>query len=868
MQHLELGLVPGEDIAALWRRVARECNTWLQSLGASARDAVLLLPFAQQLVLARRAWLAEGGWMPHLATTHSLASALGPTGLAQPGQISFDAPVDALAADALLAGQSWAQALRRADPRAYRLALTRLVEAAHALARAAAQRAPADRPAYFADARERLGADPLASTERALLLVALAWAESDERVPATDTLFEHRPSAWMALQLGPVDPLARHLLERAEVPALWLDANLPLDALVAPTAQVEEAGCADFEELAQCSAAAVLQHLAAGRAPVALIAQDRVAVRRVRALLARQQVPLHDETGWTLATTPAASTLMALLRAALGGSLDDWLAWLKRAPGREDGADGAPDPGGVLDALEAYCRRWQLRRPESLDGLERLPGAGLWRARRQALAPLAGGRRRLGQWLLDLRRALGPEPLAGLEGAAEVLEALWLSRAPWPGSAHEALFDATPLDGAGFLHWATEVLEAGQFVPGEGQGAPVVITPLVRAMARPFGAIVLPGADADTLGRGGRGLALLSDADAEALGLPTPAAQREAEAQAFAQALRAPVLTLLRCTRAGAEPLAPSPLLGRLAAAAQRAGRPSPLQPWTDPREARAVPGLAVPRAAATGVPLPAALSASAVEALRRCPYQFFTRHVLGLREADELEGELDKRDYGTWLHAVLHRFHTTPAEGDDETRLRAAADAESQGLDAADFLPWRAAFERVLPHYLRWWAEVQTQGQTFVDGEVERSCRPFAAPLDALEIKGRIDRIDTAGAQRWLLDYKTGSLAGLKARVAEPLEDAQLAVYALLMDATPDLAAAYLALESSDGVVTVPHEAVADTAIALRDGLQADLGAALQGAPLPALGEGSACDFCEARGLCRRDDWHQPASQLPNEAA
>ena len=27
-------------------------------------------------------------------------------------------------------------------------------------------------------------------------------------------------------------------------------------------------------------------------------------------------------------------------------------------------------------------------------------------------------------------------------------------------------------------------------------------------------------------------------------------------------------------------------------------------------------------------------------------------------------------------------------------------------------------------------------------------------------------------------------------------------------------------------------------------------------GAPLPALGEGRLCDFCEARGLCRKDDW------------
>jgi ATP-dependent helicase/nuclease subunit B len=28
------------------------------------------------------------------------------------------------------------------------------------------------------------------------------------------------------------------------------------------------------------------------------------------------------------------------------------------------------------------------------------------------------------------------------------------------------------------------------------------------------------------------------------------------------------------------------------------------------------------------------------------------------------------------------------------------------------------------------------------------------------------------------------------------------------------------------------------------------------QGAALPALGEGVACDFCKARGLCRKDFW------------
>ena len=45
-------------------------------------------------------------------------------------------------------------------------------------------------------------------------------------------------------------------------------------------------------------------------------------------------------------------------------------------------------------------------------------------------------------------------------------------------------------------------------------------------------------------------------------------------------------------------------------------------------------------------------------EALRACPYRFFAQSVLGLRAADELDPEVEKRDYGKWLHEVLHRFH------------------------------------------------------------------------------------------------------------------------------------------------------------------------------------------------------------------
>src|SRR6218665_3764957 len=107
-----------------------------------------------------------------------------------------------------------------------------------------------------------------AGVERALALVALEWAAADSRVPATDALFELRPGAWIQLQAGGPDPLGQALLASAAdqgVPALCMVADVALDGVFAegpPLGVLEQAVCEDFEDLAQRSAAAVLQHLA------------------------------------------------------------------------------------------------------------------------------------------------------------------------------------------------------------------------------------------------------------------------------------------------------------------------------------------------------------------------------------------------------------------------------------------------------------------------------------------------------------------------------------------------------------------------------------------------------------------------------
>jgi ATP-dependent helicase/nuclease subunit B len=872
---------------SIWLRVAQHSSTWLDEQGLALRDAVLLLPFAQHLAPARRAWMQLGRWQPRIETTHSLAASLGPSVLPQAAQITFDAAIDALSAKDLVAQASWAQALRRQDERAYALALARLVEAAHAFARGAAARAPSLREAFWQQAREALSAQASLGFERALALLALEWAAAQAPTPATDALFELRPLAWIYLQAGGADTLSEQLLAHAQacdVPCLRLVADIELDTAfdaTAPLGGLAQAVCGDFEDLAQCSAAAVLQQLNAGRAPLALIAQDRVLIRRVRALLERQGVGMQDETGWTLATTPAAAMLMALLRAAQGqASLDDTLAWLK-----SDLAADLRERAGAsaLPLLESLCRQRGWQKPAAVRLADLSPAsARLWQWAMEALARLqaGGARRALGDWLAALNELLvdlrADVLLLNQDAGEQLLDALWLRRSPWPESAHEQALQHSLLNPAEFLDWVDQSLEAQQYVPATPADAPVVITPLARAILRPFAAVVLPGADAQTLGAAPALPALLSDGLCQQCGLPGQEQQRAAQASAFAQLLRSPQLTLLRSRALGSEVLAPSPLLERLNLALRRAGHSSAMLDWEDARLARAL----APQASARGVArvpglMPARLSASALESLRNCPYQFFGRVLLGLREQDELAAELDKRDFGTWLHAVLFEFHERrqlpqALPGAELLASLAQEQARALGLAPEEFLPYLGSLVRIAPRYLEWWAAREAEGQRYSAGEIDRAIQPFAdaaEPLASVILQGRLDRVDLLDGARVLIDYKTSSVASLKARVAQPLEDTQLAVYAALMQAEADgddaykpMRALYLALDDARRIEAVEHPEVERSAALLLQGVGEDLQALHEGAALPALGEGSVCEHCEMRGLCRRDDWAEAA--------
>jgi ATP-dependent helicase/nuclease subunit B len=180
-----------------------------------------------------------------------------------------------------------------------------------------------------------------------------------------------------------------------------------------------------------------------------------------------------------------------------------------------------------------------------------------------------------------------------------------------------------------------------------------------------------------------------------------------------------------------------------------------------------------------------------------------------------------------------------------------AAQVTRDQGLDEGEFLPFAATWPQVRDGYLEWLAGHEALGAVFESAESEHEM-----PLGPVKLIGRIDRIDRMpDGSLLVMDYKTEGRPKTVDRVRAPVEDTQLAFYAALL-ADDTLAAAYVNVGERGKTDLLPQPAVVESRDLLVDGILHDLGRIAGGAEMPALGEGLACEFCAARGLCRRDWW------------
>ncbi|MBI3223357.1 MAG: PD-(D/E)XK nuclease family protein [Nitrosomonadales bacterium] len=624
-----------------------------------------------------------------------------------------------------------------------------------------------------------------------------------------------------------------------------------------------------LEQEARAAALQVRHWLAAGKRDIAIVAQDRVVARRMRALLERAEVLVADETGWTFSTLSVSTVLDRWLTALQSDFYHHDLLDLLKSPyifaemtaGERKAAvyrlEQLLRKQGVVQGLEAFI---------ALAGPEITLHQPLARLRQAAALLEQNGKRTLAEWLEALLESLNVLGIdTGLQqddAGQQLLRAL----ATWRQELHG---DAGRYRYSEWRRWLAQQLDT-QTYRDSGIDSTVCFTHLAATRWRAFDAVLLLGCDAEHLPGVADGGRWFNDAVRAALNLPTRSshAVRQRDDLRALLAMNDTVLVTWQKDQQGEARLL-SPFLQILRDAHEQSHRddlaerelPALLAAEEAyqvllPLSAQPAPSPSAMLSTGVGEVVPDSVSISAYNSLVACPYQFYARHILRLNELDEVQETIEKRDYGERVHGILQRFHERypQVSGQDgaamDAALRQISEEVFADLLAQDFAAraWLARWYKSLPAYLEWQAENEAAGWRYAESE-----STFDWQLEGIRLRGRIDRLDVRAEEKLVLDYKTQSEQVLRNKLKEPGEDVQLACYAYAHEAAD---AAFVSIENGKVKRVGAKHDVPLLAQLNAERLVQVIGAIRSGAGLPANGVDSACTYCEMRGVCRKGMW------------
>ena len=635
-------------------------------------------------------------------------------------------------------------------------------------------------------------------------------------------------------------------------------------------------GAHGLEQEARAAEVQVRRWLLAGKKNIAIVAQDRLVARRVRALLERADVLVADETGWKLSTLSVSTVLMRWLDALQSDFYHQDLLDLLKSP-FIFADQPAYERKQAVYQLEKLVRKHgvasHLQAFLDLAGGEAEVQTALARLR-QAAEALGKSSATLSGWLRALDESMSilgvVQGLAADAAGAQLLQALQT----WQ---QELAADNTRFTRTEWRHWLAQQLDAHTFRDATID-SPVLLTHLAATRWRSFDAVLLLGADAAHLPSADNGSVWFNDAVRATLGLPTRevhlAQQRDdllgllamndtvlATWQASRNGeknLLSPYLEMLCALHelAYGDDLAERELGGLLDSAQVRVSEDRGQR--TEDRRELDLPLLGkMPRPVVPQSMIPQRISASGYNSLVACPYQFYARHILRLNELDEVREGVEKRDYGEWVHDILHRFHQQFQMLGEHPRT--VLDEALQHISNQVFAPtverdylaraWLLRWQQAIPAYLDAQLKSEAEGWRYQSGEV-----PFELPLsDELVLHGRIDRVDARESESKVLDYKLMDALRLRNKLKEPGEDVQLACYAHVYEADE---AAFISIENDKVVAVAPPQDLPQLVQANIERLKEVFTQMRNGTALPAHGVDVACVYCEMRGLCRKSEW------------
>ncbi len=617
-----------------------------------------------------------------------------------------------------------------------------------------------------------------------------------------------------------------------------------------------------LEQEARAAAMQVRRWLHEGKRDIAVVAQDRVVARRMRALLERAEVMVADETGWTFATLSVSTVL------------ERWLTALQSDFYHHDLLDLLKSPFILSDmaASERKAAVYQLekllRKLGVVSGLDNFLGLvegnivlqqTLERLQKASVLLESSKRKTLAAWLASLQSSLSvlgiDKALQQDDAGVQLLHALF----QWQ---QELKDDRGQYSFMEWRRWLAQQLDS-QTYHDSSTDSPVRFTHLAATRWRTFDAVLLLGCDADHLPSVADGGRWFNDAVRGSLNLPTRSAQakRQHDDLLGLLAMNDCVLVTWQSEHDGETRLL-SPYMQILRDELER-------QQGADLGDTELHAFLAAedacggassqavqPAPSITPEFFPPGVSISAYNSLVACPYQFYGRYLLRLNELDEVQESIEKRDYGERVHDILQRFHAGYPRVSDyvadelESALRRISVEVFADLLEHDFSAraWLARWYKSLPAYLEWQAANEADGWQYAEAESK-----FDLELEGIHLRGRIDRLDVRSEERIVLDYKTQSDQVLRNKLREPGEDVQLACYAHAFKAGE---AGIISIENGKvRFIKSPHD-IGQLAQLNAERLVQVTEQIRNGAGLPANGINAVCTYCEMRGVCRKGEW------------
>ena len=672
-----------------------------------------------------------------------------------------------------------------------------------------------------------------------------------------------------------------------------------------------------FEELAWAATKSIENHLIAKKTNIALVAQDRLAARRVRALLARlgPALNIRDETGWKIDTTRAAAAInswLELIRAPKEGPTASALLEFLQNPYLDIAACIEKPPEvciGLIAQLEDILIASQAK-----SGWETFYMA-IERANAYAATHGAAPNEallKLLQFVRERHYAWQELNLTCSNAYALLqsnLQETGMGKALEQDAAGKQLlevihaFDLRSSDYQNIAmrlpEWISlikSILEDASYEEdGKEAKANLSILPLSSTRLRQFDAVVVVGCDEQQLPAFSEPPLFFSDALNRLLKTSTINAQYVQQARDLSQLLvSCPSVDLLWQSKSkNGEPLRPSAWIQRLQ---------TQLPHWKavvakpDSYSGKARP---LQKAVATidpDLPLPLSMSPSAYKTLRDCPYKYYVRSLLGLREAKEFEDGFDASLAGQSLHALLRNFYqalkTEEQKADSqiinntqarrvwmECELSAISEKEFKRLIEGDsrVLGTLRDWQKQIPSFVAWQLQREASGWRYHNAEHKVGFDLHFADLDGehrvMRIEGRADRFDVniqSAGQSEAIDYKNQSMTKIKKRAEHVLDDPQLLIYARAVNEDP--AGAHLQGQQVDHaqwvslkldikrdkklIRSLEVEGVPDLMPAFNQQITEDMQNLWARKEMTAFAPDGVCKYCEARGICRKGMW------------